>query len=184
MRHFDYSDNKVMHILATYISDGYMFPDVIKRDNNYRFISLKTMHKYNFVWDSKHNRVRKKLFSNTIYVPRHIDKTIMNSKLESILYFGANIFKIISEHENIKQNVFKHIFNKINAHLSELIVDRRLERFFDFLQQANKELIKAYNEFPNNPMNLKDIDRVFINYQSHIFLVTTLFELYHPFEQR
>ena len=69
-------------------------------------------------------------------------------------------------------------------HLNELIVDRRLERFFDFLQQANKELIKAYNEFPNNPMNLKDIDRVFINYQSHIFLVTTLFELYHPFEQR
>lgn len=182
MQPFNYSDKKTMHILSSYISEGYLFPDVMHRDNHFILVTPKVIHEYNFVWSSKATKVTKALFSKTIYVPRHIDNTKCNTKLQSIFYYGFDIFKLISNIELLKHNPIELIKNKFSKKLDEHSVDKRLKRFFVFISEANEEFIEAYNNYPNNPVKWRSLDKVYIDYQSHIFLVSTLFELYHPFE--
>ena len=180
---FNYSDRKAVHILSSYISEGYLFPDVIYRDNHFMLATPKIIHKYNFVWSRSGTKVYKALFSNTIFVPRHIDKKACNTKLESILYYGFDIFNLISKHELLKRHPFSYLTSfLLKKRIDDHIVSRRLKKFFTFLQNANQEFIEAYNDYPNRPVNWKSLDKVFVEYQSHIFLVSTLFELYHPFE--
>ena len=182
MQPFNYSDKKAIHILSSYISEGYLFPDVIHKDNHFVLATPKIVHGYEFVWCKSGSKVKKALFSKKIYIPRHIDTKTCNTKLESILYHGFDVFRIIANRELLIRNPLEFIKNRFSKKFDEHAVDKRLKRFFEFLQSANQEFIEAYNDYPNKPVNWKSLDKVFIDYQSHIFLVSTLFELYHPFE--
>lgn len=182
MQPFNYSDKKAMHILSSYISEGYLFPDVIHRDNHFILATPRIIHHYEFIWSKSATKVKKAFWSNKIYIPRHIDSTKCNTKLESILYYGFDIFSIIARIELIKHYPLEFIRNRSSKKFDKHAVDKRLKKFFEFLQSANQEFIEAYNDYPNKPVNWKSLDKVFIDYQSHIFLVSTLFELYHPFE--
>lgn len=183
MQPFNYADNKVIHLLSTYISEGYLFPDVIEKDCKFVLVTPKVIHKYKFVWSSLDTKVKCNPFSYTIYVPRHINNDELNTKLSSILYFGFDIFNIIATREVLWYSpwrYFKEFILKSNT--NRLSIAKRLKKFFQFLSNANEALIEAYNNYPLHPVNYNDLDAAFIKYQSHIFLASTLFELYHPFE--
>ena len=183
MQQFNYADNRAIHLLATYISEGYLFPDVIEKDCKFMLVTPRVIHQYKFIWNSKISKVTLNVFTNTIYIPRHINDRKINSKLESIIYFGFDIFNILSNRELFYNNLFQYIRLKLRLNKTDVFsINKRLKKFFGFLEEANRSLIKAYNNYPNNPVNFRELDAAFVKYQSHIFLASTLFELYHPFE--
>ncbi|MBR1988419.1 MAG: hypothetical protein IKA36_05220, partial [Clostridia bacterium] len=79
MQHFNYADNRAIHLLATYISEGYLFPDVIEKDCKFMLVTPRVIHKYKFIWNSKISKVTLNAFTNTVYIPRHINDRKMNS---------------------------------------------------------------------------------------------------------
>lgn len=183
MQPFNYADRRAVHILATYISEGYLFPDVIQKDSTFILVTPKVVHKYNLVWDSGCDKVHYDLFTNTVYIPRHIKNHKVNTRLESILYYGFDLFKVIAYRELFFNHPFTYVMLRFkNNDSNTFAIAKRLKKFFKFLQRANKSLIHAYNNYPNNPVNLKSLDSTLVRYQSHIFLASTLFELYHPSE--
>ena len=148
MQEFNYTDKRVLHTLSTYISEGYLFPDIIKKDCKFRLISPKVIHKYKFIWSSSETQVKCKLFSKTIIVPRHIHNKQTNTKLESILHFGFYIFNCIANKEMLKRHPLTFIkLGLLNKKHDRFSINRRLISFFNMLEKANREFISVYNDF-------------------------------------
>lgn len=180
MEEFTKRDYKALHILATYVKENFIDTNICDSLT----IDPIDIYNYQIFWDTSYIcHVSKKSFSNQILVPRYLSPGYINTKLESLLNFGYEIFKFMDNQKQQNEHWFKYFINKLfckdnnNPHTYELL------KFFRILQAANKQLTLAYAHYPNKPVEWEKVDKVFINHQSHIFLISSLFEMYQPFDE-
>ena len=182
MRPFEYADNRVMLLLSLYISEGYFFPDIFHKDKKFFRVTPRVINRYTFEWDEYSNQVVKEKLHHKIIVPRYIDTTRNNTKLEAILFYGFRVFELLADLEYKAEHPFSYLMMYVFQKRKITEVDRALLKFFKFLQIANHKFIATYKKCEGSPTFLDEMDDTYILYQSHILLVSSLFELYHPIE--
>ena len=177
MEEFSKTDYKALHILAIYVKENFINTHI----QNVLTIDTIDIFNYKFFWDNSYvYSIIKKPFSNRILVPRYLSIGCNNTKLESLLYFGYEIFKLIDNQKQKNEHWFKYLINQILCKNNNNENTYELLKFFRTLQSINKELTLACGDCPDKNIDWNKVDKTCAQHQSHIFLVSSLFEMYRP----